>query len=169
MLVLPCTSHFCALQHTPLAQALSPHCTPQEAPWQVTGAGQALPPLHATVVSPEASLSTPLPQLLSALHWMSHVPEPCAQSTLPEQAPRVLQWIWHFWALHSICVLHEPSAAHSMVHWLPPQRKPLRQLDMLPQLMSQLEACVQSIPLAHDAMPPHSTRQAAPAGHLTSF
>jgi hypothetical protein len=48
-------------------------------------------PAQLTVVLPEASLSTPLPQALSALHSMSQSPEPWAHNTLPEQAPLVLQ------------------------------------------------------------------------------
>jgi hypothetical protein len=116
MLSLPCTSHFCALQQTPLEQEFMPHCTPQFAPPQVTGAGQAMLPPQATVVVPEASLSTPLPQALSALHSTSQLFDPWAQSTLPEQAPLLLQWIWQFCALQVIWLLHEPSVAHSTLH-----------------------------------------------------
>ncbi len=75
-----------------------------------------MPPPQSIVVSPEASLSTPLPQALSALQSTLQVLEPCAQSTLPEQAPFVLQWISQSWALQLIWLLHEPSVAQSMVH-----------------------------------------------------
>jgi hypothetical protein len=91
MFGLPCASQLWALQQMPLAQELSPQSTPQEAPLQVTGAGHAPMPAQLTVVFPEASLSTPLPQALSALHSMSQSPEPWAHNTLPEQAPLVLQ------------------------------------------------------------------------------
>ena len=102
MLSLPCTSHFCALQQTPLEQALLPHCAPQELPLQVTGAGQERLPLQSMVVVPDASLSTPLPQALSALHSTLQVLAPSAHRTLPEQAPLLLQWIWQFCALQLI-------------------------------------------------------------------
>jgi hypothetical protein len=89
-----------------------------------------MPPPQAIVVVPDASLSTPLPHALSALHSTLQVLEPGPHRTLPEQAPLELQWIWQFCALQLIWLLHESSVAHSTLHSLPAHCTPFGQLDM---------------------------------------
>ncbi len=75
--------------------------------------------MQSTDVSPETSLSTPLPQALSALHSTVQLPAPEAHNTRPAHAPLALQCTSQSSASQLIWLLHAPSLGHSTLHWLP--------------------------------------------------
>lgn len=111
--------------------------------WQQTPAPHATNP-QLTVQSLPVQVTFPAPHELVPLQLKLHV---CAEQSIP--------------------ALHELVPKHATEHELPPHEIFPPHADALLHWISQLDACVQFTPPAHELYPPQITLQGTPFGHTT--